>query len=110
MINAERPVLSPRSWFERRVAVHHVRADGGDTLRQTLHELHVRGDRDQGLLLPRRAGRRPARLDDRRPAVLAVPDRRPPRLGDVEIWRFVVDLHHPIHLHLVNFSVVKGRA
>ncbi|MEV5891920.1 multicopper oxidase family protein [Nonomuraea fuscirosea] len=30
-----------------------------------------------------------------------------PRLGDVEIWRFVVDLHHPIHLHLVNFRVLS---
>ncbi|MEV0051750.1 multicopper oxidase family protein [Saccharopolyspora shandongensis] len=35
-----------------------------------------------------------------------------PRLGDVEIWRFVTDLHHPIHLHLVNFQVLSrgGRA
>jgi len=30
-----------------------------------------------------------------------------PRLGDVEIWRFVVDLHHPIHLHLVGFRVLS---
>ncbi|TDD14259.1 multicopper oxidase family protein [Nonomuraea diastatica] len=30
-----------------------------------------------------------------------------PRLGDVEIWRFVADLHHPIHLHLVNFQVLS---
>jgi spore coat protein A len=30
-----------------------------------------------------------------------------PRLGDVEIWRFVVDLYHPIHLHLVNFRVLS---
>jgi FtsP/CotA-like multicopper oxidase with cupredoxin domain len=30
-----------------------------------------------------------------------------PRLGDVEIWRFVVDLHHPIHLHLVHFRVLS---
>ena len=30
-----------------------------------------------------------------------------PRLGDVEIWRFVVDLHHPIHLHLVHFHVLS---
>ncbi|MEV0677343.1 multicopper oxidase family protein [Actinosynnema sp. NPDC050436] len=35
-----------------------------------------------------------------------------PRLGDVEVWRFVVDLHHPIHLHLVDFRVLSrgGRA
>ncbi|CCH32078.1 Spore coat protein [Saccharothrix espanaensis DSM 44229] len=35
-----------------------------------------------------------------------------PRLGDVEIWRFVVDLHHPVHLHLVDFRVLSrgGRA
>jgi spore coat protein A len=30
-----------------------------------------------------------------------------PRLGDVEIWRFVADLHHPIHLHLVSFRVLS---
>lgn len=30
-----------------------------------------------------------------------------PRLGAVEIWRFVVDLHHPIHLHLVHFTVLS---
>ncbi|AXB44470.1 multicopper oxidase family protein [Amycolatopsis albispora] len=30
-----------------------------------------------------------------------------PRLGDVEIWRFVADLHHPIHLHLVDFRVLS---
>ncbi|PSK85049.1 spore coat protein A [Murinocardiopsis flavida] len=35
-----------------------------------------------------------------------------PRLGAVEIWRFVADLHHPIHLHLVHFHVLSrgGRA
>ncbi|WP_410643301.1 multicopper oxidase family protein [Amycolatopsis sp. lyj-346] len=37
----------------------------------------------------------PARIDAR------------PRLGDVEIWRFVTDLHHPIHLHLVHFHVLS---
>jgi len=30
-----------------------------------------------------------------------------PRLGDVEIWRFVADLHHPIHMHLVQFQVLS---
>ncbi|MER5391972.1 multicopper oxidase domain-containing protein [Saccharopolyspora sp. NPDC002686] len=30
-----------------------------------------------------------------------------PRLGDVEIWRFVADLHHPIHLHLAHFQVLS---
>jgi spore coat protein A len=29
-----------------------------------------------------------------------------PRLGDTEIWRFVADLHHPVHLHLVNFQIL----
>ena len=29
-----------------------------------------------------------------------------PELGAVEIWRFVTDLHHPIHLHLVNFQIL----
>ncbi|WP_370934462.1 multicopper oxidase family protein [Amycolatopsis sp. cg13] len=30
-----------------------------------------------------------------------------PKLGDIEIWRFVADLHHPIHLHLVHFQVLS---
>jgi hypothetical protein len=33
----------PGQLAERRVAVHQVRADGSDTLRQTLHERHVPG-------------------------------------------------------------------
>ncbi|MBB6348144.1 FtsP/CotA-like multicopper oxidase with cupredoxin domain [Nonomuraea muscovyensis] len=28
-------------------------------------------------------------------------------LGDVEIWRLVADVHHPIHLHLVGFRVLS---
>ncbi|WP_219417647.1 multicopper oxidase family protein [Pseudonocardia nigra] len=27
------------------------------------------------------------------------------RLGDVEVWRLVADVHHPVHLHLVGFRV-----
>ncbi|MEV4257837.1 multicopper oxidase domain-containing protein [Spirillospora sp. NPDC049652] len=30
-----------------------------------------------------------------------------PRLGQLERWRFVTDLHHPIHLHLDHFQVVS---
>ena len=30
-----------------------------------------------------------------------------PRLGDVERWQFVSDLHHPVHLHLDPFQVVR---
>lgn len=30
-----------------------------------------------------------------------------PRLGAVEIWRFVTDFHHPIHLHLNHFQVLS---
>jgi spore coat protein A, manganese oxidase len=30
-----------------------------------------------------------------------------PRLGDVEIWRFTTDFHHPVHLHLVPFQVLS---
>lgn len=30
-----------------------------------------------------------------------------PRLGDVEIWRFTADFHHPIHLHLVQFQILS---
>ncbi|MGF1425168.1 multicopper oxidase family protein [Kitasatospora sp. LaBMicrA B282] len=29
-----------------------------------------------------------------------------PRLGDVEIWRFVTDVHHPVHVHLDPFQVL----
>ncbi|MFI5694574.1 multicopper oxidase family protein [Kribbella sp. NPDC051586] len=29
------------------------------------------------------------------------------RLGDVEIWRLVADVHHPVHLHLVGFRVLS---
>jgi FtsP/CotA-like multicopper oxidase with cupredoxin domain len=29
-----------------------------------------------------------------------------PKLGQPEIWRFVTDLHHPIHLHLDQFQVL----
>ncbi|MFF2508103.1 multicopper oxidase family protein [Streptomyces sp. NPDC058067] len=34
------------------------------------------------------------------------------RLGAVEVWRFVADVHHPVHLHLVGFRVLSrgGRA
>ncbi|MEU4345860.1 multicopper oxidase family protein [Streptomyces sp. NPDC023838] len=28
------------------------------------------------------------------------------RLGDVEVWRLVADVHHPVHLHLVGFRVL----
>ncbi|MEU4327324.1 multicopper oxidase family protein [Nonomuraea dietziae] len=28
-------------------------------------------------------------------------------LGDVEIWRLVADVHHPVHLHLVGFRVLS---
>jgi spore coat protein A len=29
-----------------------------------------------------------------------------PELGAVEIWRFVTDFDHPIHLHLAHFQVL----
>lgn len=32
-----------------------------------------------------------------------------PRLGDVEIWEFTTDAHHPVHVHLVHFQVL-GRS
>jgi spore coat protein A len=31
-----------------------------------------------------------------------------PRLGDIEIWRFESDLHHPVHVHLDPFQVLSG--
>jgi FtsP/CotA-like multicopper oxidase with cupredoxin domain len=30
-----------------------------------------------------------------------------PRLGRLERWRFITDLHHPIHLHLEHFQVLS---
>ncbi|MQA11103.1 MAG: multicopper oxidase domain-containing protein [Pseudonocardiaceae bacterium] len=29
-----------------------------------------------------------------------------PKLGDIEVWRFFTDLHHPVHVHLSPFQVV----
>jgi FtsP/CotA-like multicopper oxidase with cupredoxin domain len=29
------------------------------------------------------------------------------RLGDVEVWRLITDVHHPVHLHLVGFRVLS---
>ena len=35
-----------------------------------------------------------------------------PRAGTTEVWRFVTDLHHPIHLHAAHFQVLtrNGKA
>ncbi|WP_410598534.1 multicopper oxidase family protein [Amycolatopsis sp. lyj-90] len=30
-----------------------------------------------------------------------------PRFGEAEIWRFVADIHHPVHLHLVGFRILS---
>ncbi len=30
-----------------------------------------------------------------------------PRLGEVEVWRFYTDLHHPVHIHLSPFQVLS---
>jgi spore coat protein A, manganese oxidase len=30
-----------------------------------------------------------------------------PELGSAEIWRFVTDVHHPVHLHLARFKVLS---
>lgn len=30
-----------------------------------------------------------------------------PKLGDIEIWRFITDLHHPVHVHLSPFQVIS---
>ncbi|MFJ3901912.1 multicopper oxidase family protein [Streptomyces sp. NPDC090025] len=29
------------------------------------------------------------------------------RLGDLELWRLVADVHHPVHLHLTGFRVLS---
>jgi spore coat protein A len=30
-----------------------------------------------------------------------------PELGSVEVWEFVTDVHHPVHLHLAHFKVLS---
>jgi spore coat protein A len=30
-----------------------------------------------------------------------------PRLGTTEVWRFISDFHHPVHLHLNHFQVIS---
>ncbi|UPK74761.1 multicopper oxidase family protein [Nocardioidaceae bacterium SCSIO 66511] len=30
-----------------------------------------------------------------------------PTLGEVEIWRFITDVHHPVHVHLDPFQVLR---
>jgi spore coat protein A len=30
-----------------------------------------------------------------------------PRLGDVEIWRFMTNVHHPVHVHLAHLQVLS---
>jgi FtsP/CotA-like multicopper oxidase with cupredoxin domain len=30
-----------------------------------------------------------------------------PGLGDIEVWRFITDVHHPVHVHLDPFQVVS---
>jgi FtsP/CotA-like multicopper oxidase with cupredoxin domain len=30
-----------------------------------------------------------------------------PKLGTVEVWRFITDFHHPVHLHLDHFQVLS---
>ncbi|WP_026818969.1 multicopper oxidase domain-containing protein [Arthrobacter castelli] len=37
----------------------------------------------------------PARIDSKVP------------LGDIELWRFITDVHHPIHVHLEQFQVTR---
>jgi spore coat protein A len=29
------------------------------------------------------------------------------RLGDLEVWRLIADVHHPVHLHLAGFRVLS---
>ncbi|GAA5200298.1 multicopper oxidase family protein [Rugosimonospora acidiphila] len=33
-----------------------------------------------------------------------------PKLGTVEVWRFITDFHHPVHVHLDPFRVVSRNA
>ena len=30
-----------------------------------------------------------------------------PKLGTVEVWRFITDFHHPVHVHLDHFQVLS---
>jgi FtsP/CotA-like multicopper oxidase with cupredoxin domain len=32
------------------------------------------------------------------------------RLGETEVWRFVTDVHHPVHVHLDPFQVLRRGA
>jgi spore coat protein A len=32
-----------------------------------------------------------------------------PELGSTEVWEFVTDVHHPVHLHLAHFKVLSRR-
>src|SRR5207253_1684852 len=45
------------------------------------------------------SGEHPGWLVNGRPFDPTRPDAQP-RLGQIEIWRFTTDLHHPVHLHL----------
>jgi FtsP/CotA-like multicopper oxidase with cupredoxin domain len=30
-----------------------------------------------------------------------------PRLGATEVWRFVTDFHHSVHIHLIQFQLIS---
>jgi spore coat protein A len=54
------------------------------------------------------SGEHPGWLVNGRPFDPTRPDAQP-RLGEIEIWRFTTDLHHPVHLHLDQFQVISRR-
>lgn len=33
-----------------------------------------------------------------------------PQLGATEVWKFVTDVHHPVHLHLVQFKILSRQS
>ena len=47
------------------------------------------------------AGRSTATAFDPTTSIADIP------LGDVELWRFVTDVHHPVHVHLDAFQVLR---
>jgi FtsP/CotA-like multicopper oxidase with cupredoxin domain len=91
----------------------------GPAIWRGLAGLHiVRDDAEDSLGLPAGPRELPLMIADRAFAAdgtLDYPSARSDvsvRLGDVEVWRLVADVHHPVHLHLAGFRIRSrgGRA
>ena len=53
------------------------------------------------------ATQRASGVDDQRQGVRPGGDAGPVKLDQFEIWSFVTDVHHPVHVHLVPFQVLS---